>query len=125
MKPFFIVTVLAFVAVTGFVTGCDSDDTPTVTPPSGGGIDLDLQAAAANGKDCLELTSEHTRNRCNYDLIVGVKCEGDTSFVRVIRYSPGETRSHASCFSSASEYSPCTAPARPRLEGDNYTCHRT
>ena len=26
-------TVISFLTVTGFVVGCDSDDTPTVTPP--------------------------------------------------------------------------------------------
>ena len=32
-----VLTVLILVAVAGFVVGCDSDDTPTVTPPSGSG----------------------------------------------------------------------------------------
>ena len=32
-----ILTVLMIVALTGFFVGCDSDDGPTVTPPSGGG----------------------------------------------------------------------------------------
>lgn len=33
-QRFMILTVISFLTVTGFVVGCDSDDTPTVTPPS-------------------------------------------------------------------------------------------
>lgn len=85
--------------------------------------------AADIGSRCLELTSERSRNACtNYDIIVGVQCEGDTSFRRVIRYSAGQTgsRNQARCSSGISRYSSCAAPARPRSTGvGTYQCYRT
>ena len=95
---------------------------------SGGSGTIDEQAAT-NGRSCFETDSRQSRNACtNYDLIVGVHCQGDTSLRQVLRYSPGQTGdpNQARCSSGITQYSPCTAPARPRfISADGYQCYRT
>ena len=98
------------------------------TPVAYSGDTRDRQAET-NGRLCFETDSRQTRNACtNYDLIVGVHCEGETSFRRVIRYSAGQTgdRNQAGCSSGNTFYAACTAPARPRsTSADTYQCYRT
>ena len=57
-RVFLAVTVLMVLTVAGVVIGCDSDDTPTVTPPSGGGNGTPTRnmTAEQQGRDGLEET---------------------------------------------------------------------
>lgn len=71
------VTVLSFVAVTGFVVGCDSDDGPKVTPPSGGGGTRLRSLAFPSQKATHCVTQGKTpngyrvlRNNCETDIVI-------------------------------------------------------
>ena len=85
------VTVISFLTVTGFVVGCDSDDTPTVTAPapgsggiresSGNGESIDflrLDSSLIADSDCLERVGTNLRNNCNRDITYAVACPTQT-----------------------------------------------
>ena len=95
---------------------------------SGGGSSRE-QLAAEYGSQCLDLSGGDSRNSCtNHELNVGVRCSGDTSFRNIIRYPIDPQRRYggnqAGCSSGITQYSACTAPARPRASGSSqYSCY--
>lgn len=76
-KRFYVaLTVLMFVAVTGFVIGCDSDDGPKVTPPSGGGSGTTPTrntTAETQGREGLEETDNGSMIRNTGEVALNVR----------------------------------------------------
>jgi len=121
-RVFLAVTVLIFLTVTGVVIGCDSDDTPTVTAPSGGsgsGTPTRNMTAEQQGRDGLEETDNGTmiRNkgtvalnvRFNYDEPRHYRLNADTAMpsdpanagsapARVACGVPATGRANGQCF---------------------------
>ena len=121
-RVFLAVTVLSFLTVTGFVIGCDSDDGPKVTAPSGGsgsGTPTRNMTAEQQGRDGLEETENGTmiRNkgtvalnvRFNYDEPRHYRLNADTAMpsdpasagsapARVACGVPATGRANGQCF---------------------------
>lgn len=130
------VTVLLFIAVTGFVIGCDSDDGPKVTAPSdngggggggGGGGATPSTQSVEQGKDCSSTTDDEYRNTCSkVSLNVGFSCSRDT-ITHHYRINPGGTmpRIPISCPGGTGNFAfPCGDPGVARAEDDGgYQCY--
>ena len=79
-RVFLAVTVLMVLTVIGLVIGCDSDDTPTVTAPSGGsgsGTPTRNMTAEQQGKDGLEETENGTMIRNTGEVALNVRFNYD------------------------------------------------
>ena len=79
-RVFLAVTVLMFLTVTGVVIGCDSDDTPTVTAPSGGsgsGTPTRNMTAEQQGRAGLEETENGTMIRNKGEVALNVRFNYD------------------------------------------------
>ena len=135
------VTVLSFL-VTGFVVGCDSDDTPTVTPPSGGSggtTPTRNMTAEEQGRDGLEETDNGSmvRNkgtvalnvRFNYDEARHYRLNPETSMpsdpanagsapTRVACGVPATGRANGQCFNNDGVTAPVPYTSNPNGNGD-------
>ena len=132
------VTVLMFLTVTGFVIGCDSDDTPTVTAPSGGsgsggsgsggsgsGGPTRSVESETQGRACQMLTNDEIRNTCSSTTLnVGFRCNPDGQFTHYYRVRPGGSITRRPLTCSASSAS-CTSPGVPQREAETgtYACY--
>ena len=77
-----VLTVLILVAVAGFVGGCDSDDTPTVTPPRGSGTGTTPtrnMTAETQGREGLEETDGGTMVRNTGEVALNVRFNYDVA----------------------------------------------
>lgn len=123
-------TLVSFLTVTGFVVGCDSDDSKDMT--------RDVQAGRDGGR-CFELVRKEGEGRVpsntcrSNSLNIGVKCAGEITIRRVLNYPASHVGSlqdmqcPGAVSSGEPSFLPCVAPAQPRLSdsGSGYTCHRT
>ena len=125
------VTVLMFLTVTGFVIGCDSDDTPTVTAPSdgsgsggsGSGGPTRSVESETQGQACQMLTNDEIRNTCSSTTLnIGFHCGTTGQFTHYYRINPGGrmARSPLNC---SGQSAPCAAPGVPPSNNGTYRCY--
>ena len=116
------VTVLSFLTVTGFVVGCDSDDTPTVTAPSGGGGTTPTRSTTAEqqGREGLEETDNGTMVRNTGDVALNVRFNYDEA--KHYRLNPETTMpADPTNAGSAPTRVACGVPATGRANGQCFT----
>ena len=116
------VTVLSFLTVTGFVVGCDSDDTPTVTAPSGGGGTTPTRSTTAEqqGREGLEETDGGSMIRNKGTAALNVRFNYDEA--RHYRLNPETSMpSDPANAGSAPTRTACGVPATGRANGQCFT----
>ena len=117
-RVFLAVTVLMVLTVIGLVIGCDSDDTPTVTAPSGGGSGTPTRnmTAEQQGRDGLEETENGTMIRNKGEVALNVRFNYDDP--RHYRLNAGTAMpSNPANADSAPTRVACGVPATGRANG--------
>ena len=119
-------TVLLFVAVTGFVIGCDSDDTPTVTPPSGGGGATATRntTAETQGREGLEATDNGTMIRNTGEVALNVRFAYDEPRHYRLNVNTAMPSDPASAGSAPTRVA-CGVPATGRANGQCFNNDRS
>ena len=119
-------TVVSFLTVTGLVIGCDSDDGPKVTPPSGGGGATATRntTAETQGREGLEATDNGTMIRNTGEVALNVRFAYDTPRHYRLNVNTAMPSDPASAGSAPARVA-CGVPATGRANGQCFNNDRS
>lgn len=120
-------TVVSFLTVTGLVIGCDSDDGPKVTPPSGSGSGTTPTrntTAETQGREGLEETDNGTMIRNTGEVALNVRFAYDTPRHYRLNVNTAMPSDPASAGSAPARVA-CGVPATGRANGQCFNNDRS
>ena len=119
-------TVVSFLTVTGLVVGCDSDDGPKVTPPSGGGGATATRntTAETQGREGLEATDNGTMIRNTGEVALNVRFAYDPPRHYRLNVNTAMPSDPASAGSAPARVA-CGVPATGRANGQCFNNDRS